>query len=123
MIYYAFAAETRPLEHLDVEKQHGINDQQIADAQRQLSVRSEGDREYRIGERHMQKKQNHVEDCKRDDQERERDQIHGQALSRSDAQKRATPPAAGTGARGPPADGSPVKLGNGEHYLTFLFAT
>src|SRR5262249_26804243 len=81
MIHDRRAAGPHRRDDFDVEQQHADRNDKVADGDWHLPVRDEGNREHRLGERHVQEKDNHVEESKRDDQ------VHDTWLSSGESSK------------------------------------
>src|SRR6266571_6196893 len=93
MIPYRLAAGPHCFDDLDVEQEHANRDDEIADSDWHAAVKDRrhgnlGDKGYLedhafllIGERHIEEKNNHVEEGKRDEQQGESDQVHADWLS------------------------------------------
>src|SRR5262245_2775754 len=93
MIPYRLAAGPHRFNDLNVEQEHANRDDEIADSDWHAAVKDRrhgklGHKGYLedhafplIGERHIEKKNDHVEERKRDEQEWESDQVHASWLS------------------------------------------
>src|SRR4051812_39300638 len=79
MIHDRLARQPRRLEDFDIEQQHGGQDQHVSGAHRHAPAREQRNVEQRRAEFQAQQERDHIVEGKRDDQQREGDQIHRRA--------------------------------------------